>query len=690
MEARIPASSARQGPASMRVPAPRRAALLALVCALAWASAPALAQDGGARSLFAEGAGNRALAMGGAYTAVADDASSMFWNAGGLGDLQRFELQAGQTHYAASGTSETYALAALPNWRWGTVAGSFRGIGADGIEQRDDRNVVVGPPISDSQVEMVLGYGRPMGDAWSLGGTFKARHQSVSTFSASGFGMDAGAVLRPAQLFDAADDSWLSDLSLGVGIGNLLRPTLRLDQESVSDPTVARAGVAWRHLVGMRALTLAMDLEQAAGEGTSARLGGELRINPQFALRAGVNGGTMTAGTGVSWHDLALDYAFEARGLDAVHRVSLVLGFGSTVIESRAAAERAEEAKLQARLNDEFQRRQVEQVDALLIRARERKAAGSFDEAIELLASAAALDSSRTEAITLQAECRRLQAKQLEQAGDFAAAAMAYGRAVALVPGDSASAIAQARCQSVSDSLAVRSTDARQTFARALEDFGADHLADARRGLLRVLQIEPGDRDAAAMLQRTNDAITRRVQSLLREAGRGLVSGRLDDVSSVLDDVAGLDPDAPGLAPARASLARARAAERAPLVATRDTSSKHRTAPLTASQTLSAHEMELLYRRGLEALQAHRSDEALRYWEIVWSSNPKFAGVAECLKRECLARGMEAFAAGRLDDAAAFWRRALRVDPHDQRALAYLQRAEQQLSRTRDLLGTND
>jgi hypothetical protein len=196
----------------------------------------------------------------------------------------------------------------------------------------------------------------------------------VSTFSASGFGMDAGAVLHPAQLFDAADDSWLTDLSLGVGIGNLLRPTLRLDQESVSDPTVARAGVAWRHLVGMRALTLAMDLEQAAGEGTSARLGGEFRINPQFALRAGVNGGTMTAGTGVSWHDLALDYAFEARGLDAVHRVSLVFGFGSTVVESRAAAEHAEEAKLQARLNDEFQRRQVEQVDALLIRARERKA----------------------------------------------------------------------------------------------------------------------------------------------------------------------------------------------------------------------------------------------------------------------------------------------------------------------------
>jgi hypothetical protein len=39
------------------------------------------------------------------------------------------------------------------------------------------------------------------------------------------------------------------------------------------------------------------------------------------------------------------------------------------------------------------------------------------------------------------------------------------------------------------------------------------------------------------------------VQSLLREAGRGLVSGRLDDVSSVLDDVAELDPVAPASRP---------------------------------------------------------------------------------------------------------------------------------------------
>jgi tetratricopeptide (TPR) repeat protein len=103
-----------------------------------------------------------------------------------------------------------------------------------------------------------------------------------------------------------------------------------------------------------------------------------------------------------------------------------------------------------------------------------------------------------------------------------------------------------------------------------------------------------------------------------------------------------------------------------------------------------AKELDLLYRRGLSAMQERRSDEALRLWEVVWAADPRYGRVAEYLKRECLTRGMEAFAAGRLDEAAGFWRRALRVDPNDQRAIAYLQRAQQQLSRTREILGTTN
>ena len=92
----------------------------------------------------------------------------------------------------------------------------------------------------------------------------------------------------------------------------------------------------------------------------------------------------------------------------------------------------------------------------------------------------------------------------------------------------------------------------------------------------------------------------------------------------------------------------------------------------------------------MTAMQQGRSDDALRFWEIVWSADPHYFQVADYLKREYLTRGMEAFARGQLDEASSFWRRALAVDPTDARAAGYLERAQKQKSRTREILGSSD
>jgi cytochrome c-type biogenesis protein CcmH/NrfG len=49
---------------------------------------------------------------------------------------------------------------------------------------------------------------------------------------------------------------------------------------------------------------------------------------------------------------------------------------------------------------------------------------------------------------------------------------------------------------------------------------------------------------------------------------------------------------------------------------------------------------------------------------------------------------MEAFAAGRLDEATAQWEHVLRVDPGDERARGYLERAQKQRTRSRQILGS--
>jgi tetratricopeptide (TPR) repeat protein len=86
-------------------------------------------------------------------------------------------------------------------------------------------------------------------------------------------------------------------------------------------------------------------------------------------------------------------------------------------------------------------------------------------------------------------------------------------------------------------------------------------------------------------------------------------------------------------------------------------------------------------------LKAQRSEEAVRYWELVWASRPDYRDVAQNLKREYLTRGMELFAAGRLDEAVAEWEQVLKIDPSDARARGYLNRAETQRARSREILG---
>src|SRR5262249_31374037 len=143
----------------------RRAALLLLVAApLALAGPARAADDGGTRSVFASGAGNRGLAMGSAFGAFADDASAALWNPGGLGFVTQGQAQITQSDMGDVEFRETFAGVVWPDWRWGVASLTLRTFGTSGIEARDDRNVVTGQDLGASETEIGLAYGRSFGD----------------------------------------------------------------------------------------------------------------------------------------------------------------------------------------------------------------------------------------------------------------------------------------------------------------------------------------------------------------------------------------------------------------------------------------------------------------------------------------------------------------------------------------------
>jgi len=672
--------------------------VIGAMAALSFAPAGA-AEDAGVTSVFAFGAGNRALAMGGAFCAVSDDASAPVWNPAGLALLPRNELQATQASLYGLDISEQYLSFAMPSWRWGTAAVGFRRFGADGIERRSDRNVLLGDDLTDSQTEFKVSYGRALGDGWNVGGSVKMHRQSLAGYDDFGLGLDAGLLVQPGVVLNR-DAPWAGRLTAGLAVRNLVEPSLRLDQDNVPDPTALRVGVAWRQpytftSIGEGTVLAALDLDKTKGMGTNVHAGVEVVPHPMLALRFGVGDGDFTAGTGIRWRSYSFDYVLEDNDLDTVHRFGVSVGWGASVDERRADADRREEEAFRERLATSFAEQQATQIAGLLADARALLEEGDEDRALERLATVMALEPGHGEARSLEARALLAKAARAEAAGELSDASVLYGRVLAVVPEDDKAAAGLERCRAESDRRAERSARIRDMFAGALDAFTAGDLVAARESFRRILELAPDDEEAKGMLERTETALRARTTDMLAQANRFLDRGLPGEADDLLVRVRALDAGTPGLADAAGRLRRFRE-RRAEEERARQLASATAPAPATpvapAPPALSKKkrkEIADLYERGRLAMEEERADDALRYWELVWMADPEFESVADYLKREYLLRGLEAFSKGWLEDAVGLWEKALKVDPEDEKTLGYLQRAREQQLRTQEILGSD-
>ncbi len=638
---------------------------LTIAILLALATTSLALDDGGGRSVFATGAGNRALGLGGAFCAVSDDASAAIWNPGGLGWLERKELQATQTTLFGLGFNEQFAALVLPHHRWGTTSLTLRRFGVDGIENRDDRGVLLGDDLQDTELEVGLGFGREVSRVLSVGGTVKMQRQSLAGYSGSGYGLDLGLLARPA-----------AGLSLGAAVRNLVEPKIRLDLDEVPDPTALRGGAAYRRGVGGPLVLLAsVDLEKTSQMDARWHGGVQADLYDVLALRAGSAAGNLTAGASVRWHGLGVDYQFEDNPLGQIHRFGMALAFGPTVAESRQRAQQAEAAALQVKLDESYAARTRDQADRLAAAAHADIVAGRWEAALENVTTLQVLAPDHREILALLTAAWSGRGHDLETADDLTGAAIAYARALAANPQDGVAAASLERVRRQSAERTARTLEVRQRFDAGLDAFSRGDLLAARRTFDDLLAAYPDDPETAVMLRRTEEAIRLRAASLLDQAQWLLGIDRCDEAASLVEEARGIEPPTAAVADLARQIERCRAKTSAP-------------APVAAAPTIAQapalsdarrRELAELYRRGVQALEAGRNQEAVHYWEMVWVADPEFAGVRDRLLQEYLTVGMEEFANGRLRAAVDRWEQAVRVAPDDQRARGYLERAHQQM-----------
>ena len=266
-------------------------------------------------AFMTRGMGARPVGMGEAFTAVADDASAVSWNPGGL---SRFKKPAAVVMYDAAGEGMgfSYLAGAMPVGP--VVAGAGLTMASLGsYVKRDEVGTKLGEE-SISDMAVVLSCASPhsgfgLGEAGS-GVSLELVREGLTGESL--LGLSVGTIL-------ARDEN----LRIGAALQHL-GPS----KDGFSLPAAFRVGGMYRFIPNVSG---AVDAGYGLVDGqVMAALGIEASLHPMFALRAGykwlsedigVDGLTgVTAGLGARLGDFGLDYAYQPFGeLVTSHKVAL-------------------------------------------------------------------------------------------------------------------------------------------------------------------------------------------------------------------------------------------------------------------------------------------------------------------------------------------------------------------------------
>ncbi len=279
------------------------------------------------------GAGARALALGSAYVAIANDATAGYWNAAGLASLEKNQLHLMHTERFSGLVQHDFVAIARPGRRLHGMALSFFRVGVGDIhftELQDpgrplsaDNRPLIASTEQSADYGLYLSGGRRFGSRLTLGLSIKAVYRQIASISAYGFGIDLGARYRLSSGVALAAN--LRDLSTTPIIWNTqstdqIQPSLLLGLAYVLP-------LAGGQTTAVLATRSGGDASDASGN-TPLNAGLEYR-HRYIALRTGLEEGRQSYGLGLNPHrNLDLDLAYlQHDELSATYQFSATFHF---------------------------------------------------------------------------------------------------------------------------------------------------------------------------------------------------------------------------------------------------------------------------------------------------------------------------------------------------------------------------
>lgn len=280
------------------------------------------------------GASARAVGMGGAFCAIADDVDAINWNPAGLAQISGIQATVLHNEWL-EGIRYEYLGYVQNLKRIGTLGVGISYLSYGNIPKYgiDNGNPTGGEDtFTAGDAALTLAYGRKLGEKLGLGCNLKCIYQTISDADAWGGAVDIGALYA------------IKSVTIGMALQNL-GPEITFEDVGNLPPMNLKLGCAYKLLGG--AMVADLDLNYQLIEQTyGAQVGMEWTLMKLIALRIGYGYNNaieglgslvgLSAGMGFAYQtgkvSLGMNYAWVPYGelsekTGGTHRISLITKF---------------------------------------------------------------------------------------------------------------------------------------------------------------------------------------------------------------------------------------------------------------------------------------------------------------------------------------------------------------------------
>lgn len=304
-----------------------------IIVLINWSIVIADGNGGYAASFLQVPIGARPTALGGAYTAIANDGAGPLYNPAGIGGINKKIFS---TSYRSMKLDRQlgYINYIHPYLGYSVIGIEWLYASSGSVEARNNDGDLLGFDLTQNNHIFSIYFARSVTQFLSIGFKTSYFYSSFVEMTVSSIIVDAGVMFYYNGLIDreAQELSFVQDIQVGLVLRNL-GGNLKWSNEnyvnihttngfSVIDenniPTEFTLGVSAK--LFEKKLLVAFDLLKIEHQSLYLNFGTEYKLVPDFSIRTGLNDGRLTAGTGYAFRlgesDLMVDYAYSSDKAD--------------------------------------------------------------------------------------------------------------------------------------------------------------------------------------------------------------------------------------------------------------------------------------------------------------------------------------------------------------------------------------